>query len=103
MEEHSQPGHPFSIIHQEKINESYSQTNQVRPMSTIKRIEAERERKNLLKNEEIQNIEKEMEIIYRILEEEVGIEDEHRSESYFSKLFLQEFTIALTTLTCKII
>ncbi len=83
-------------------NESYiSNINGIRHMSTKKRLEIERERNKSLKNEEFQKIEKEMEIIYRILDEEEGIEDDHRSASYFAKLFLQEFTIALTTVTSK--
>jgi hypothetical protein len=95
MEEPSPPFSHRDHSHQSHINESSRTNNGIKNMSTRKRFEAEREQ--LLKNEENQKIEKELEIMYRILEEEEGIEDEHRSANFFSKLFLQEFTIALTT------
>lgn len=49
---------------------------------------------------EIDIIEKEMEFLHRIKEKEQGIEDERKTNENFSKLFLQEFLLAIYIVIC---
>lgn len=45
-------------------------------------------------------IDKELEFIHRIKEVEEGIEDERKSNEYFSKLDLQDITLSLLSIIC---